>query len=50
MVQPIDTVPIDDTSISAAIERHLHADAGRVRDVLARAGALQGLEAEDVAA
>ena len=50
MAQPIDTVPIDDVAISTAIERHLHADAGRVRDVLARAGALQGLEAEDVAA
>ena len=50
MLQPIDTVPIDDTAIAAAIERHLHADAGRVRDVLARALELKGLEAEDVAA
>ena len=50
MVQPIDTVPIDDSAISAAIERHRHADAGRVREVLARALELKGLEAEDVAA
>ena len=50
MLQPIETVPIDDTAIAAAIERHLHADAGRVRDVLARALELKGLEAEDVAA
>ena len=50
MAQPVDTVPIDDTAISAAIERHLHADAGRVREVLARARELKGLEAEDVAA
>jgi len=50
MVQPVDTVPIDDSAISAAIERHLHADAWRVREVLARALELKGLEAEDVAA
>jgi len=50
MLQPIDTVPVDDNAIAAAIERHRHADAGRVRDVLARALELKGLGAEDVAA
>ena len=34
----------------SALERHRHADAGRVRDVLLKARELKGLEAEDVAA
>ena len=45
-----DTVPIDDHAIASALERHRHADAGRVRNVLEKALELKGLEAEDVAA
>jgi 2-iminoacetate synthase len=45
-----DTVPIDDNAIASALERQRLADAARVRDVLARARELKGLEADDMAA
>ncbi|HNV02255.1 MAG TPA: [FeFe] hydrogenase H-cluster radical SAM maturase HydG [Vicinamibacterales bacterium] len=44
------TVPIDDVAIAATLERCRHADAPRVRDVLAKARELQGLGGEDMAA
>ncbi len=50
MLPVIDTVPIDDTLIAATLERQRLADAARVRDVLAKARELKGLEAEDMAA
>jgi 2-iminoacetate synthase len=50
MLSVIDTVPIDDTLIAATLERQRLADAARVRDVLAKARDLKGLEAEDMAA
>jgi len=50
MDQTIDTVPIDDAAIASAIDRQRRADAVRVREVLARALELKGLEADDVAA
>jgi 2-iminoacetate synthase len=50
MSQAADTVPIDDNAIGSALERQRLADAGLVREVLARARQLNGLEAEDMAA
>jgi 2-iminoacetate synthase len=50
MLPVIDTVPLDDTLIAATLERQRVADAARVRDVLAKARELKGLEAEDMAA
>lgn len=50
MLPVTDTVPIDDNAIASALERQRFADAARVRDVLARARELKGLEAEDMAA
>jgi len=50
MDQTIDTVPIDDAAIASAIDRQRRTDAVRVREVLARALELKGLEAGDVAA
>ncbi|HSP90296.1 MAG TPA: hypothetical protein VLN08_05295, partial [Vicinamibacterales bacterium] len=50
MGQTIDTVPIDDAAIASALDRERRADAVRVREVLARALELKGLEAGDVAA
>jgi 2-iminoacetate synthase len=50
MQQVTDTVPIDDNAIASVLERQQFADAARVREVLARARALKGLEAEDMAA
>ncbi len=43
------TVPIDDGVIAAALERHRLAGAARVRDVLAKARELKGLDADDMA-
>ncbi len=45
-----DTVPIDDGAIAATLERHRHADAALVREVLAKARQMNGLEGEDMAA
>lgn len=45
-----DTVPIDDSLIAATLERQRLADAAQVRDVLARARELKGLESDDMAA
>ena len=50
MQQVTETVPIDDNAIASTLERHRRADAVRVREVLARARDLEGLEAEDMAA
>jgi 2-iminoacetate synthase len=50
MLPVTDTVPIDDSAIASVLERQRFADAGRVRDVLARARELKGLEAEEMAA
>jgi 2-iminoacetate synthase len=50
MLPVTDTVPIDDNAIASALERQRLADAARVRDVLARARELKGLEADDMAA
>jgi 2-iminoacetate synthase len=50
MLPVIDTVPLADTLIAATLERQRVADAARVRDVLAKARELKGLEAEDMAA
>ena len=50
MLPVTDSVPIDDNAIASALERHRHTEAGRVRDVLVKAGELKGLEADDVAA
>ena len=50
MLPVIDTVPIDDTLIATTLERQRLADAAQVRDVLARARELKGLEAGDMAA
>lgn len=44
------TVPIDDLAIAATLERHRHAGAPLVRDVLAKAREMQGLGGEDMAA
>ena len=49
MLPVTDTVPIDDNAIASALERHRHSDAGAVRDVLAKARELHGLDAADVA-
>jgi 2-iminoacetate synthase len=43
-------VKIDDAAIASTLERHGRADAARVREVLARARTLNGLEADDMAA
>ena len=45
-----DTVPIDDGAIAATLEQHRHADAALVREVLAKARQMNGLEGEDMAA
>ena len=50
MSQIKETVPIDDGAIAATLERHHHADASLVTEVLAKARQLNGLEAEDMAA
>jgi 2-iminoacetate synthase len=50
MLPAPDTVPIDDSVIAAALERHRRADAAHVRDVLERARDLKGLESDDMAA
>ena len=50
MPQVTDTVPIDDNAIAAALDRHRHADAARVREVLAKAREMNGLEPDDMAA
>jgi 2-iminoacetate synthase len=50
MLPVTDSVPIDDNAIASALERQRLADAVRVRDVLARARELKGLEAEDMVA
>ena len=50
MLPVTDTVPIDDNAIAGTLERERHSDAARVRDVLAKARELQGLEAADMAA
>ena len=50
MRQATDSVPIDDNAIASVMERHRHADAARVREVLAKARQLDGLEADDMAA
>jgi 2-iminoacetate synthase len=50
MQQVTETVPIDDNAIAAALDRHQHADAARVRAVLAKARQMNGLDAEDMAA
>jgi 2-iminoacetate synthase len=44
-----ETVMIDEPAITATLERHRHADAVRVREVLAKARAMDGLDGEDVA-
>jgi 2-iminoacetate synthase len=44
------TVPVDDATIAAAVERHRHADAVRVREVPAKARLMNGLEGQDMAA
>ncbi len=44
------TVLIDDGAIEAALAGHRHADAGGVREVLAKAREMNGLEADDMAA
>ena len=50
MLPVTDTVPIDDTPIAGTLERERHADARDVRDVLAKALELKGLDDDDVAA
>jgi 2-iminoacetate synthase len=45
-----DTVHIDETAISAALDHAARADARAVRDVLAKARGLQGLDAAEMAA
>ena len=50
MLSVTDTVPIDDNAIAAALDRHQHADAARVRAVLAKAREMSGLESDDMAA
>ena len=50
MLPTTDAVPIDDTRIAGTLERQRLADAERVREVLAKARELKGLEAEDMAA
>jgi 2-iminoacetate synthase len=50
MSQVKETVPIDDGAVAATLERHHHADASPVREVLAKARQLDGLDAEDMAA
>jgi 2-iminoacetate synthase len=50
MPQVNETVPIDEALIAATIEQHRHADAVRVREVLAKARHMNGLDADDVAA
>jgi len=50
MRQATDSVPIDDNAIASVMERHRRADAARVREVLAKARQLDGLEADDMAA
>ena len=50
MLPVSDTVPIDDNAIAGTLERERHPDAARVRDVLAKARELKGLEAADMAA
>ena len=44
-----ETVPIDEAAIAAALDRHHHADSGRIREALAKARQMNGLEADDVA-
>jgi len=48
--QVSETVPIDDNAIASTLERHRHADAVRVREVLAKARLMNGLDGEDMAA
>jgi 2-iminoacetate synthase len=50
MLPASDTVPIDDNAIASALAHQRPADGAHVRDVLARARELKGLEAEDMAA
>lgn len=50
MLPSVDTVPIDDHVIAATLERQRLADAARVREVLAKARELKGLESDDMAA
>ena len=50
MSQVSETVPIDDNAIASTLERHRHADAVRVREVLAKARLMNGLDGEDMAA
>jgi len=50
MLPAAETVPIDDAAIASALERERLADSVRVREVLARARELKGLEAGDMAA
>jgi 2-iminoacetate synthase len=50
MLPVIDRVPIDDTLIADTLERQRLADAARVREVLAKARGLKGLESDDMAA
>lgn len=50
MPQARETVAIDERAIFTALDRNRHADGVRVREVLARARGLNGLDGEDIAA
>jgi 2-iminoacetate synthase len=50
MSQASSTMTIDDATIGSALERHRHADAGRVREVIAKAREMNGLDGDEVAA
>lgn len=50
MMKLKETVRIDDNAMASALERQRHADAARVREVLAKAHLLNGLAARDTAA
>ena len=50
MLQVEETVPINDNAIASILERHRHADAVRVREALAKARLMDGLDGEDMAA
>ncbi len=49
MSQGNSTVVIDEAAIGATLERHRHADAGRVRQVIAKAREMNGLDGDEIA-
>ena len=45
-----ETIPIDEGAIWKSLETHKHSDAGHIREVLAKARELKGLDPDDIAA